>query len=276
MDTSSSGTGAGHTSAARTPLPASSLPRGDAHASAVATPPSTMATSEPGTSRRRPRSRTDEAVAAATPSVGSVEGRALTHAGSSNRRRRRRLSSAALMRAQRGVAAVGGLVGEWRLLREIGKVRVRQVGAVNGALRLLCAWSVSVCVCVRVPTVCAWRACLACARAVCHCVGGCFAAVLRSALCCRVWLNSVWQGSFCTVYLGKHVQNGKEGAVKVHTIGASSAAVGDQAWCEHSPRGRTSYTATESVLAAEKAVLLSLQRFPLVCSLLDYVAYVWS
>ena len=89
-------------------------------------------------------------------------------------------------------------------------------------------------------------------------------------------MNSVWQGSFCTVYLGKHVQNGKEGAVKVHTIGASSAAVGDQAWCEHSPRGRTSYTATESVLAAEKAVLLSLQRFPLVCSLLDYVAYVWS
>lgn len=163
MDTSSSGTGEGHTSAARAPLPASSLPRGDAHASAVATPPSTMATSEPGTSRRRPRSRTDEAVAAATPSVGSVEGRALTHAGSSNRRRRRRLSSAALMRAQRGVAAVGGLVGEWRLLREIGKVRVRQVGAVNGALRF-CVPGVSLYVCV-----CAYCVCLACVPGVCAC-----------------------------------------------------------------------------------------------------------
>ena len=130
-------------------------------------------------------------------------------------------------------------------------------------------------VCLVCLRVCAYCVCLTCARAVCHCVGGCFAAVLCSPLCCRVWLV-VWQGSFCTVYLGKHVQNGKEGAVKVHTIGASSAAVGDQAWCEHSPRGRTSYTATESVLAAEKAVLLSLQRFPLVCSLLDYVAYVWS
>ena len=202
MDTSSSGTGEGHTSAARAPLPASSLPRGDAHASAVATPPSTMATSEPGTSRRRPRSRTDEAVAAATPSVGSVEGRALTHAGSSNRRRRRRLSSAALMRAQRGVAAVGGLVGEWRLLREIGKVRVRQVGAVNGALRF-CVPGVSLYVCVRVPTVCAWRACLACARAVCHCVGGCFAAVVRSPLCCRVWLE------FCVAGLLLHRVPGK-------------------------------------------------------------------